>query len=198
MHDRGIRHFKITDVESGDIVAWARWTLPEGSKYFGEWVGVEGVAADVTTLVEDEPKPESTAPRNLEISASAPAVEPQKKSVDVPEGADPDLARNFFEALAVASRKWFTDDMLGLGLICTNPKYQRRGAAKALMVPMLDIADAQGIATYLEATPAGKPVYEKLGFREVDALDFDLNRLTKDLDGIYRLTVMIRQPQTRQ
>lgn len=82
----------------------------------------------------------------------------------------------------------------GLSLICTDPKYHRRGAAKALIVPMLDLADAQGIKAYLEATPAGKPVYEKLGFREVDALEFDLGKLTKNLDGIYKLSIMIRDP----
>jgi hypothetical protein len=62
---------------------------------------------------------------------------------------------------------------------------------------MLDIADAEGHRTYLEATRAGKPVYEKLGFREVDALEFNLDELTKDCHGIYRLCIMIREPVKR-
>lgn len=64
------------------------------------------------------------------------------------------------------------------------------------MVPMLDLADSHGITTYLEATPAGKPIYERLGFRQVDSLDFDLGELTKnELAGWYRLSIMTRQPQ---
>lgn len=88
-----------------------------------------------------------------------------------------------------------TDSLLtGLSLIATSTKYFKRGAAKALIVPMLEIADAQGLKTYLEATPAGKPVYEKLGFREVDALEFNLDELTKDHHGVYKLCIMIREP----
>lgn len=83
----------------------------------------------------------------------------------------------------------------GLSLICTNPKYLRRGAAKAMIASMLDLADAQGIKAYLEATPAGKPIYEKLGFREVDSLEWDLGKLTNNLDGVYKLTIMIREPK---
>lgn len=60
---------------------------------------------------------------------------------------------------------------------------------------MLDIADAEGVKAYLEATPAGKPVYEKMGFREVDSLEFNLDELTKDHHGIYRLCIMIREPK---
>lgn len=62
---------------------------------------------------------------------------------------------------------------------------------------MLDIADREGTRTYLEATASGKPVYERLGFRAVDTLDFDLSALTENLKGLYQITIMIRDPQTR-
>jgi hypothetical protein len=63
---------------------------------------------------------------------------------------------------------------------------------------MLDIADREGHRTYLEATPAGKPVYEKLGFREVDSLEFNLDELTKGQQhGVYKLSIMIREPVSR-
>jgi hypothetical protein len=60
---------------------------------------------------------------------------------------------------------------------------------------MLDIADREGRKVYLEATPGGKPVYEKLHFRKVDTLDFDLSVLAKDHEGVYQITIMIRDPQ---
>ncbi|KAI1344688.1 hypothetical protein F5Y15DRAFT_363145 [Xylariaceae sp. FL0016] len=86
--------------------------------------------------------------------------------------------------------------MLGLSLICTAPRYFRQGAAKALILPMLEKADSAGLQTYLEATQAGKIVYEKLGFRAVDELEFDLGKLTHHkFDGMYKLSIMIRDPK---
>jgi predicted acetyltransferase len=84
---------------------------------------------------------------------------------------------------------------IGLSLICTDPKYHRRGAAKALITPMLALADARGLTTYVEATPTGRPLYEKLGFRQVDSIDIDLTEHTKDQKMWYQLAIMLRQPQ---
>ncbi|KAH6657074.1 hypothetical protein BKA67DRAFT_179069 [Truncatella angustata] len=192
MSDPGVRHFKIIDVASNDIVAWARWDIPENSPHFGDWVGTE----DVSSLVKSDPEPKDGAERSQEISASAPAVDTTPKTVDIPEGADPALCQNFFGALTKCSSKWHTKDMLGLSLICTAPKYHRRGAAKALIMPMLELADANDITAILEATAAGKPLYEKLRFREVDTMDFDLGKLTNGQTGLYQLAMMIRKPRS--
>jgi hypothetical protein len=61
---------------------------------------------------------------------------------------------------------------------------------------MLAIADAEGLRTYLEATPAGRPIYEKLGFRTAEVKEFDLAAMTGGRqNGVYRLSIMIREPQ---
>lgn len=62
---------------------------------------------------------------------------------------------------------------------------------------MLAIADAEGLQTYLEATASGKPVYEKLGFRQVDALRFDLAQLLPGgaRDDVVEISIMIREPK---
>ncbi|KAK5628705.1 hypothetical protein RRF57_004420 [Xylaria bambusicola] len=84
----------------------------------------------------------------------------------------------------------------GLSLLCTSPKYHRRGAAKALLTPMLAMADTAGLQCYLEATPGGRPVYEKLGFRTVEVKEFDIGALTSGrMKGLYELSIMIREPQ---
>ena len=62
------------------------------------------------------------------------------------------------------------------------------------MLPMLALADARGLKVYLEATPDGKPVYEKLSFREIDQLTFDLKRLTGTFEDTYKISIMIREP----
>ncbi|KAK6951025.1 hypothetical protein Daesc_007554 [Daldinia eschscholtzii] len=193
MDDRRVRHFKITDERSGDVVAFARWDIPEGyEKAFGEWVGGKGSTVDASQIVKAEENAGENPPAN---SAPVEAVNPP--AADYPKGSRPELCKVFFDALKVASEKHNADAMLGLSLLCTSPKYYRRGAAKALLEPMLAIADAHGLKSYLEATPNGKGVYEKLGFREVDRLTFDLKELTgEDYGDIYQITIMIREPRS--
>lgn len=61
---------------------------------------------------------------------------------------------------------------------------------------MLAIADAAGLRSYLEATPAGRPVYEKLGFRVVEVQRFDPDAFTGGrVKGLTTLSIMIREPQ---
>lgn len=88
--------------------------------------------------------------------------------------------------------------MIGLSLLSTAPKYHRRGAGKALLVPMLAIADAAGLRSYVEATAAGRPLYEKLGFREVETLVLDAAAATGGrINGMSTIWIMIREPQPR-
>ncbi|KAI0881644.1 acyl-CoA N-acyltransferase [Annulohypoxylon maeteangense] len=171
MADRSTRHFKVTDVQSGEMVAFTRWDIPEGHETaFGAW--------------------EEDLPAN---SATPSAITPPM--IDIPEGAQPELCLEFFNALSVMSEKQNAKEMLGLSLLCTSPNYHRRGAAKAMMLPMLALADTRGLKAYLEATPDGKPIYEKLGFREIDQLNFDLEKLTGTFEGIYKISIMVREPK---
>ncbi|KAI1762608.1 acyl-CoA N-acyltransferase [Hypoxylon sp. FL1150] len=189
MNDRRVRHFKVTDVESGDMVAMSRWDIPEGHEaVFGEWVETAtpvDVSQTVTAVGEGEAE-------DVPVT-SAPAEAP---GADYPEGSKPELCKIFFDALKDMSEKHNAKTMLGLSLLCTSPKYHRRGAGKALMLPMLALADAQGLKTYLEATPTGKPIYEKLGFREVDEITFDLDKLLGGDNGIYKISIMVREPRS--
>ncbi|KAJ5781199.1 Acyl-CoA N-acyltransferase [Penicillium paradoxum] len=54
-------------------------------------------------------------------------------------------------------------DMLGV-----HPAYNGKGLGTRLLKWGIERADAQGVETYLSASPAGKPLYEKYGFRGVD------------------------------
>ncbi|OTB01448.1 hypothetical protein M426DRAFT_323464 [Hypoxylon sp. CI-4A] len=196
--DQTVRHFKITDVQSSDTVAFARWDIPQGHEAaFGEWVGDEEAKADAARVAEaaehaeDALRGEDVTPTTAPVEAITPPA------ADIPEGASPELCQVFFDALKEMSEKYNAKEMLGLSLLCTSAKYHRRGAAKALMLPMLALADAEGLKTYLEATPGGKPVYEKLGFREMEELPFDLEKLIKGFNGApYKLSIMVREPNS--
>ncbi|MBV9597111.1 MAG: GNAT family N-acetyltransferase [Chloroflexi bacterium] len=55
--------------------------------------------------------------------------------------------------------------------MATAPEHQRRGAGRAVLQAALDYHHAQGAdAFYLVATPAGKSLYDAVGFETVDDL----------------------------
>jgi GNAT superfamily N-acetyltransferase len=52
-----------------------------------------------------------------------------------------------------------------IGMMIVQPDFRRRGVGAALMRAALDYARGLGVATLkLDATPAGRPLYEALGF----------------------------------
>ncbi|OTA70713.1 hypothetical protein K449DRAFT_380792 [Hypoxylon sp. EC38] len=198
MADRSTRHFKVTDSQSGDLVAFARWDIPEGyGSAFGRAAGDEATSVDVSQAVAagEGVRDEKQGGENFPAT-TAPAEAIAPHMMDHPEGARPELCQLFFNALSDMSKKQNAKAMLGLSLLCTSPKYFGKGAAKALLSPMLAIADNHGLKTYVEATPNGKPLYEKLGFREVDELTFDLKKLTDKFEDIYKISIMIREPKS--
>jgi predicted N-acetyltransferase YhbS len=56
-----------------------------------------------------------------------------------------------------------------LGMVIVEPGHQGRGIGKRLM--RLALRDVAGRAVMLTATPAGQPLYEKLGFKPVDTIE---------------------------
>lgn len=196
MADPSTRHFKITDSHSGDLVAFTRWDIPEGyGAAFGESASDDATNVDVSQIVTAGEDAQTEKQRGVPVT-TAPAEAIAPPIMDHPDGAPPELCQVFFNALSEMSKKQNAKAMLGLSLLCTSPKYFGKGAAKALMLPMLAIADTHGLKTYLEATPGGRPVYEKLGFREVDELTFDLKKLTGKFEDVYKLSIMVREPKS--
>lgn len=80
-----------------------------------------------------------------------------------------------------------------LHILCTLPDHHRRGAGGMLVRWGLEQADKTGLRSYLEASEAGRPLYERLGFREVEVKLFDLSKYGGH--GIDRGTVMMREPE---
>ncbi|KAI1734183.1 hypothetical protein F4680DRAFT_439143 [Xylaria scruposa] len=194
MSDRSVRHFQILD-DQKEVVAFVRWDIPEGYEaQFGEWVGFDDVL-DVSRAVGQDGADEPAMMTTVPVEEATPAA---AKTISIPRGADPELCQTFFAKLADLSKKWDAEKMLGLSLLCTSPKYFRRGAGKALVAPMLAIADAVGLRSYVEATAAGRPVYEKLGFRTVETKTLDAAAASGGrVKGMSTLSIMIREPQPR-
>jgi len=63
----------------------------------------------------------------------------------------------------------FGTDRATLGMVIVSPEHQGRGLGRKLMELVLE--ETGGRVTFLHATRAGQPLYEKLGFRACGALD---------------------------
>lgn len=66
-----------------------------------------------------------------------------------------------------------------LGLVIVSDAYQGRGIGRTLMQMMLDELGTR--VTFLHATPAGQPLYEKLGFEVCGMLNQHQGRVTETL-----------------
>lgn len=60
------------------------------------------------------------------------------------------------------------NDYLILNSLTVLPEFERRGIGKALMQEGLEMARKYRVSIYLVASPAGKGLYERLGFDVLD------------------------------
>src|SRR5215470_5176032 len=59
----------------------------------------------------------------------------------------------------------YEDRFAWIGMILVDPAYRNRGIGSALLQRTIEYLDDTGVPTLkLDATPAGKPLYEKMGF----------------------------------
>lgn len=77
-----------------------------------------------------------------------------------------------------------------------RPEYQRQGLGRRLMKQALLDADRDGAQTYLAASDAGKRLYVKDGFRELEVVKLDFIHL--GASGVRNTTAMMRDPQSVQ
>lgn len=82
---------------------------------------------------------------------------------------------------------------LDIQLLATDPSYQRRGLASKLLKHVFQMADKEGKMSYIEATAAGFPVYQKIGYRQVDIVEVDLEKFGGK--GTASNRCMLREPQ---
>ena len=63
-------------------------------------------------------------------------------------------------------------DLAWVGMVLVDPEFRRKGIATALMETALEYLRGRGVRTIkLDATPVGRPVYERLGFEAETGLE---------------------------
>ena len=55
-----------------------------------------------------------------------------------------------------------------MNILFTHPEHRRRGVGSLIMNWGLERADKLGLESFIEATAAGKPCYERFGFEVID------------------------------
>ena len=80
---------------------------------------------------------------------------------------------------AQPSESWY---LVTMGV---DPKAQRMGIGRKLLQWGIDRSEEESIPACLEASQAGLPLYQKMGFRQIAWMDFD--------DGKQRQPVMRRE-----
>ena len=61
-----------------------------------------------------------------------------------------------------------------LAVLGTDPRHQGRGVGSALLAPVLERCDSEGLPAYLESSkPENVPFYQRHGFQVVGELDFE-------------------------
>jgi RimJ/RimL family protein N-acetyltransferase len=73
--------------------------------------------------------------------------------------------------VGVVSTTVHNGEVAWIGMMLVHRDFRRQGIGKQLMTTALDFLDEQVPCIKLDATPAGRPVYLKLGFQEEGALN---------------------------
>jgi GNAT superfamily N-acetyltransferase len=80
-----------------------------------------------------------------------------------------------------------------MGILAVVPAYQRLGLGKAMLAPVLKMADKEGKKTYIEASEAGEKLYRRLGWVETgDKLSLDFTKY--GAEGRVDVQLMMREP----
>ena len=84
------------------------------------------------------------------------------------------------EVVGTTTTTVYDNELAWIGMVLVHPDYRRLGIATKLLGTSLDYLHPKVGTIKLDATAAGRPVYEKLGFR-VESM---VERWTRDVEGM--------------
>ncbi|GFF38514.1 hypothetical protein IFM58399_05260 [Aspergillus lentulus] len=137
----------VDDALHGQIVGFALWDVPIP-------VPVPAGAGRCEPRQPQEPEPEPAAHAHAGLDQSALAEMRRILAEDARAHFGDEMKRNV----------WHLD------YIAVDPRHRRRGIGKILLQWGVQRAAAEQRDCYLVATPAGRPLYEAAGFRELATL----------------------------
>ncbi|KAG9196647.1 hypothetical protein G6011_01768 [Alternaria panax] len=121
--------------------------------------------------------------------------EEARRMYPVPDGQDEGRQGllDFMAFLSRVRREYMgTKPFYFLHILVTHPDHHRRGAGSMLLEWGTKQADRARLPAFLESSPMGRPLYEKMGFQTKEVVTWDLARY--GLEGTDFSTVMLREP----
>ena len=166
-YEGDLRWYKLVHKPTGQVAGFSIWQFP------GQF---------------ETPEEEAQAKK-----AKAELSERMKKTIGLPPGTNTMRLERFDSAQDALRQKYVHpgEDFV-LKMVAVSPRYQGQGGAKLLLKSGLDLADAAGGRVYLEATPQGRGMYDKYGWRAIDKIVEDVDKL--DGSETHETTIMIREP----
>ena len=144
--EKGVIYLKCVDTSTNEMVAGARWTFHRPSD------------------------PAATLRTPEELDKDYEASEPYAES-------HPEIWTEIFSMIYGNKREIMgLRPYYSLDTLVTHPDHHRRGAGGLLGKWGLEKADEAGVEAYLEASPMGRPLYERWGFEPVKDISLDLRR----------------------
>ncbi|KAK0128243.1 hypothetical protein ONS95_000220 [Cadophora gregata] len=96
---------------------------------------------------------------------------------EFPPAGNPEFGKWLFGEFArVMNEKMLGKKYVYMHVLVVDPEFQRHGIGKRLLEWGLKLVDDEGLETYIDASPEGRGLYEKLGWKTINVLDMDLSK----------------------
>jgi GNAT superfamily N-acetyltransferase len=118
-----------------------------------------------------------------------PLGESEKEYINIP------MAEHYFHNLQERKNKVFEGKKHALmAILVVKPGWQRKGVGQKILEWGLAECDKQGLGVWIDASPVGKGLYEKCGWKQVDTLVMELSKWGGEKDVVSRTVCMVRDP----
>lgn len=154
-----VLHFKMVDLSSNTIVSYASWDVPRPAV-------PDGDASDDESAKRP---PKAMYPEGCNLAMIEEFYQERDRIADSHVNKTQDYG-DWYPIVGLNG----TDLDPVLRVLFTHPGYQSRGLTSMMLRRMLERIDAERRRCYLEATPAGYPLYLKFGWKVVDEVRTDL------------------------
>ncbi|KAJ5647268.1 hypothetical protein N7490_003640 [Penicillium lividum] len=170
------RHEKVIDVESGQVVGYARWLLPPHlEKNFWPEAQVAAATSEERARYEKLSQAQTINGRPIGLKSG-----PEMSYRSAPlEAADERVTRH--------------GPFLTLDYLTTDPAFWRRGVGTMLVESGLRVADQYKLKTYVMSEPAALKLYLNLGFELVESVSTDYSQYGGTEPMVHHF--LVREPQ---
>lgn len=118
-----------------------------------------------------------------------PIGEEEKEYINIP------MAQHFFGQLQPRKNKVFEGKKHALmAILVVKPEWQRKQVGLKILEWGLAECDKEEIGVWIDASPAGKGLYEKCGWKQVDTLDMELDKWGGEQGVVSKTVCMVRDP----